>query len=205
MQFFDNHSDQHRRHRFITAFRPHRRSIQHNTGFLGQPTHKTIRSIITLVPGTPTHKTFDYQTSFWFLVNQFTKPSKQHSGSWSSDSRNQGKHHQTTIVNNSPSSTKTTFTTPLSRIDAFVNSSFVRNPTRTQGNHQASHDSTTCSINSLHCITVASHLASLHLIHEYHDDQLEQRQSIRDTSLKASLRQPTTDELFFSIIKRLDI
>eukprot|EP00794_Sanderia_malayensis_P007630 gene7630-8473_t len=124
-----------------------------------------------------------------------------HSGSWSSDSRNQEKHHPTTVIRNSPSSTKTTFTTPLSRIDAFVNSSFVRNPTRTQGNHQASHDSTTCSINSLHCITVASHLASLHLIHEYHDDQLEQRQSIRDTSLKASLRQPTTDELFFSIIK----
>eukprot|EP00794_Sanderia_malayensis_P017839 gene17839-19620_t len=179
--------------------------VQHNTGSLGQPTHKTIRSIITLVLGSPTHKTLASQTTFWFLVHQLTKPSKQHSGSWSSDSRNQGKHHPTTVIRNSPSSTKTTFTTPLSRIDAFVNSSFVRNPTRTQGNHQASHDSTTCSINSLHCITVASHLASLHLIHEYHDDQLEQRQSIRDTSLKASLRQPTTDELFFSIIKRLDI
>eukprot|EP00794_Sanderia_malayensis_P004185 gene4185-4742_t len=47
---------------------------------------KPLRSIATLVPGSPTHKTFDYQTTFWFLVHQLTKPSKQHSGSWSPDS-----------------------------------------------------------------------------------------------------------------------
>eukprot|EP00794_Sanderia_malayensis_P003870 gene3870-4413_t len=151
----------------------------------------------TLVPGSPTHKTLASQTTFWFLVHQFTKPSniKHHSGSWFTNSQNlrnstpvlghpthETKENNTNHDQQQPefdTAPKTTFTTPLSRIDAFVNSSFVRTPTRTQGNHQASHDSTTCSINSLHCITVASHLA-IHLIHEYHDDQLEQRQSIRD-------------------------
>eukprot|EP00794_Sanderia_malayensis_P015599 gene15599-17173_t len=110
--------------------------VQHNTGSLGQPTHKTMRSIITLVlgspnhktlasqatlvPGSPTHKTFDYQTSFWFLAHQLTKPSKQHSGSWSSDSRNQDKHHQpqSSVTARVQHSTEDNF------CNAFVNSSF---------------------------------------------------------------------------------
>eukprot|EP00794_Sanderia_malayensis_P011698 gene11698-12917_t len=112
----------------------------------------------------------------------------------------------TTVIRKSPSSTKTTFTTPLSRINVYVNSSFnlsyshSRQPPSISRQHYMHHQ-----LNSPHCITVASHLASLHLIHEYHDDQLERQSILRNTSMKAPLRQQTTYELFRSNIKRLDI
>eukprot|EP00794_Sanderia_malayensis_P018599 gene18599-20468_t len=225
MQFFDNHSDQHRRH--LTTSIPRCipststfNSKQHRFSWSAYSQNHYDRSqlwflVLQLI------KPWQVK-QLWFLVLQLTKPLniKQHSGSWFTNSQNLRNStpvlghptHETkaNITNHShpqqpefDTAPKTTFTTPLSRIDAFVNSSFVRTPTRTQGNHQASHDSTTCSINSLHCITVASHLASLHLIHEYHDDQLEQRQSIRH--ITESFTSATNNRRTHSNTKRLDI
>eukprot|EP00794_Sanderia_malayensis_P005008 gene5008-5666_t len=128
------------------------------------------------------------RSSLWFLVHQLTKPSniKQHSGSWFTNSQNL--RNSTPVLGHPTHETKANIT----------NHSHPQPPSISR-QHYMQHQ-----LNSFDCITVASHLA-LHLIHEYHDEQLERQSILRYTSLKAPLRQPTTDELFPSNTKRLDI